>query len=625
MTTTDLHDPVHAPAPGPAVAPTPEALAVRGGSYVERLTQLAHDRPDEPALGELHALRELRRQLTWSQLDRRCRAVAARLQSLGAQGERALIACDNDPDYLIAFLGCAYAGVIAVPLYAPTQRNHLERYATIAADCSARFILSTDAVVARNTRLGMARQDFPDLQWLLVDQVPDREAAAWQAHWPHTDSLCYLQYTSGSTGTPRGVMVHHAHLMYQGAYNEAGCGLDGRDRALSWLPLYHDMGLIVGALQALYTGIPLLLTTPAAVVMHPERWLRAISDHRISFAGAPNFVYDLCVDGVDPQALAGVDLSCWDVAFNAAEPIRAATVERFTRHLAPLGLPATAMCPAYGLAEATLAVSIKKRGTPAEVRPMCAQALKANRLQPVGDAAPAPAAGLDQQAGVSAGVEAAAQATTGPAPLPLVGSGRVLLQTAVRIVDPETGRALPQGHVGEIWVGGTGPAAGYWGRPQDTLESFGARLAGEDGPFMRTGDLGAFDEHGELYVTGRLKDVIIVAGKNHYPQDIEQTVELCDPALRVHAVAAVPLEQGQRETLLVMAEVHRREVAGFDAAAVAAVIRRRVAQRHELDLAEVVFLQRGQLPMTTSGKIRRRAARERLLAGELQVLARASF
>ena len=579
---------------------------LRASSHVQRLRQLAEERPDQLALGELHALRELRRRYTCAELDRRCRAVAARLQALGGQGARALVACDNDPDYLIAFLGCAYAGVIAVPLYAPTQRNHLERYATIAADCQARFILSTEAVVARNTRLGMARQDFPDLQWLLVDQVPDDEAAQWTPFLPDTDALCYLQYTSGSTGTPRGVMVHHAHLMYQGAYNEAGCGLSEADRGLSWLPLYHDMGLIVGALQAFYTGFPLLLTTPAAVVMHPERWLRAISTHRISFAGAPNFVYDLCADAVDPAQLGDVDLSCWQVAFNAAEPIRAATVERFTRHLAPLGLPATAMHPAYGLAEATLAVTIKPRGTPPVVRQVCADALQAHRLVPW--TAPE-----------------AAQTDTGAAALTLVGSGQVLLDTEVRIVDPDSGLAQPPGHVGEIWVGGVGPAAGYWGRAEDTEVTFGARLAGEEGRWMRTGDLGVFDEHGQLFVTGRLKDIIIIAGKNHYPQDIEQTVEQCDPALRVHAVAAVALQQDAGESLLVMAEVHRREVAGFDAAAVASVIRRRIAQRHELDLAEIVFLHRGQLPMTTSGKIRRSAARERLLAGELQVLARTVF
>ncbi len=586
-------------APDLFLHPQPVARATLPfNSYVDRLRLLAQQRPDDLALAELHALREVRREYTYAQMDRRCRAIAAQLQALGASGERALLACDNDPDYLLAFLACAYAGVVAVPLYAPTQRNHLERYAAIAADCGARFLLSTQAVVARNTRLGMAREDFPDLQWLLVDTVDDALAEQWHTFEPPADALCYLQYTSGSTGTPRGVMVRHAHLMYQGAYIEQACQLSPRDRALSWLPLYHDMGLIVGALQAFFTGFPLWLTTPSTVVMHPDRWLRAIGEHRISFAGAPNFVYDLCAQGVDVAALEGVDLSCWQVAFNAAEPIRASTLERFAQALAPLGLPPTAPHPAYGLAEATLAVTMKVRGSAPVLRAVCPQALRQHRVE-------APGAHGE---------------------LVLPSSGRFVPDTVVHIVEPETCAELAPGRVGEIWVGGSGPAQGYWGQPEDTAVVFQARVAGEPGAhYLRTGDMGFVDEANNLFVTGRLKDLIIVAGKNHYPQDIEETVEQCDPALRPHAVAAVAVERDGREWLLVLAEVQRRQAAAFDAAAVAAAIRRRIAQQHALDLSEVVFLQRGQLPMTTSGKIRRRAARERLDAGELQVLARVAF
>lgn len=566
-------------------------------SYVDRLRLLARQRPNDLAIAELYALREIRSSYTYASLDRRCRAIAAQLQALNACGERALLACDNDPDYLLAFLACAYAGVVAVPLYAPTQRNHLERYATIAADCGARFLLSTQAVVARNKRLGMTQQDFPDLQWLLVDTVADEQSAQWQEFMPDTDAVCYLQYTSGSTGTPRGVMVQHAHLMYQGAYMQEGLSLSQRDKTLSWLPLYHDMGLIVGALQALYTGFPLLLTTPNAVVMHPERWLRAISEHRISVAGAPNFVYDLCADAVDPHSLDGVDLSCWRVAFNAAEPIRASTLARFSQIFAAQGLPATTLHPAYGLAEATLAVTMKVRDTLPVLRQVCPEALRLHRIE----------------------------AADAHGSLTLVSSGRFIPDTVVRIVDPDYSLALPPGSVGEIWVTGSGIAHGYWGREADSEAIFHARLNDDSRHYLRTGDMGFIDENNNLFVTGRLKDLIIVAGKNHYPQDIEATVEQCDQALRPHASAAVAIERGTRETLLVLAEVQRRQVADFDAKAAAALIRRSIAQRHELDLGEVVFLQRGQLPMTTSGKIRRSAARDALLAGELQVLDRVAF
>ena len=566
-------------------------------SYVQRLGELAKQRPQDIGLTELQSLRDVRRSYTYLQMDLRCKAIASRLQTMGATGQRALLACDNDADYLLSFLACAYAGVIAVPLYAPTQRNHLERYAAVAADSQASFILTTQTVVERNKRLGMTREDFPNLQWLLVDTVTDEEACAWHKHAPEPDTLCYLQYTSGSTGSPRGVMVQHKHLMYQGQYMDHALGLTEKDRALSWLPLYHDMGLIVGALQPLYSGFPLWLTAPSAVVMHPDRWLRAISEWRITFSGAPNFVYDLCVDAIDLSTLQGVDLSCWHTAFNAAEPIRARTITRFQETFSSLGLSPNTMCPAYGLAEATLAVTIHRHNTPATVLTVCAKSLQAHEVSPPKEFSE----------------------------IHLVSSGRYFENTTVRIVNPETLQALPCDQIGEIWVSGPGPAHGYWGQTERSNETFHAHILGESTDYLRTGDLGFLDKSGQLFVTGRLKDLIIIAGKNHYPQDIEETVEQCDPAIRTHAVAAVAIDHLHTESLLVMAEVNRRDVANFDAQSVAHVIRRRIAQRHELALQDIVFLQRGQLPMTTSGKIRRQEARQRLLSNQLQILHRITF
>jgi acyl-CoA synthetase (AMP-forming)/AMP-acid ligase II len=446
--------------------------------------------------------------------------------------------------------------------------------------------------------LGLTGHDFPDLEWVLVDEIDDIQASHWQPHAPAGDDIAYLQYTSGSTGTPRGVMVSHANLVYQGAYIEFACELHRKDKALSWLPLYHDMGLIVGALQAVYTGFPLLLTTPNTVVMHPDRWLKAIASHRITFAGSPNFVYDLCVDSVDPATLEGVDLSCWSVAFNAAEPIRASTLERFAKTFAPLGLPATTPHPAYGLAEATLSVTMKIRDTPAITRSVCTEALKEDRI-------------LD--------------AIHPDQTRTLVSSGRFVPDTQVRIVNPGTLKSCALEHIGEIWVSGSGPAQGYWGQPEESQEIFAACLEGDPARYLRTGDLGFIDAANNLYITGRLKDLIIVAGKNHYPQDIEETVEQSSPVLRPHAIAAFALDDDKQESLIVLAEVQRRQVAIFDAKETAANIRRHISSHHNLALAEVIFLQRGQLPMTTSGKIQRKASRDMLLNDSYQILARIAF
>lgn len=564
-------------------------------SYVDVLGHHAALRGERLALTELPNLKDEGRRYTYAEVDRRCRAIAAKLQALGAAGERALLVFDNDADYLLSFLACAYAGVIAVPLFAPTQRNHVARFKAVAADCGARLLLTNFSASERQGRLGMGEADFPPLLRVSVDAIDDAMAAAWQPYHPAADEVAFLQYTSGSTGMPRGVMVTHGNLMYQGRYIQNNCALRGDDRALSWLPLYHDMGLIVGGLQPLFCGYPLWLALPQSVVMHPERWLRAISQLRITHAGAPNFIYDLCCNSVQLDRLADVDLSCWAVAFNSAEPIRQSSIARFTRTFAALGLPPTSANPAYGLAEATLAVSIKPRNANPVFHCADAAQLSMGRVK-------APQEGRPERQ--------------------LVSCGQVALQTRVVIVDPDTHAPCLGGRIGEIWVAGPTVAKGYWGRPEQSHDTFEARTLSGEGPFLRTGDLGFLDEEGELFVTGRVKDLIIVAGKNHYPQDIEETVESASPAIRPHAVAALAVDGLAGEAVMVLAEVHRRLAADFDPLLTARAIRTRVAQHHQVPVAEVVLLERGQLPMTTSGKIQRRASRELLLAGALQVVGR---
>ncbi|MFY7914601.1 MAG: fatty acyl-AMP ligase [Rubrivivax sp.] len=564
-------------------------------SYVDVLTHHAQHRGSALALTELSNLKDEGRCYTFADLDRRCRAIAALLQARGAVGERAALAFDNDADYLTSFIACAYAGVIAVPLFAPVQRHMIERFKSITADCDARFVLTTHAAYERLQRVESSESALARLEAVCVDTVNDTQADRWEPTAPHLHDLAYLQYTSGSTGAPRGVMVTHENLIYQGRYIQSACNLQTHDRALSWLPLYHDMGLIVGGLQPLFSGFPLWLATPHAVVMHPERWLRTISRLRITHAGAPNFIYDLCCDSVDRERLGDADLSCWRVAYNSAEPIRSSSIERFTRTLAPLGLPPTAPHPAYGLAEATLAVTLKRRDARPVITVVDAAQLSKGLVQ-------APSPGLASRS--------------------LVSSGTTDLETRVVIVDINTLEQCPVGVIGEVWVSGPTVTKGYWHKPAETRETFGARTRDGQGPYLRTGDLGLMDAAGELFITGRLKDLIIVSGKNHYPQDIEETVEASSPEIRPHAVAALSVEGAAGEAVVVLAEVHRRRSANFDAPATAQAIRRRVSQEHQVPVAEVILLERGQLPMTTSGKIQRRASRELLMADAFQIVGR---
>lgn len=554
-------------------------------SYVDVVLHRAAEAPGNEALAWIPDLAEVRERLSWGELERRILALAARLQAEGASGGRALLVLDNDPHYLVAFLACAAAGVVAVTLHPPTQRKHLARLAHVARDCEATFVLATRPIQAKFGTAITESEGLAALRWVTVDDTDPALAATWRPHHPRGDDVAYLQYTSGSTGEPRGVTISHANLIYQGEYLERAFSFSRNDRGLSWLPLYHDMGLILGALQAFYSGFPLMLTSPLALVKNPDRWLRSIAQHGVTFSGGPDFCYDLCCDLVDPASLVGVDLSRWVVALNAAEPIRARTLERFNRTFGPLGFRPEAMNPGYGLAELTLCCTAKPRLAPPVVREVDAETLEAGRAVP----------------------------PRTERVLRVVSSGRHLRDQVVRIV--AEGRVCGPDEVGEIWIGGTAPAqGGYWKRPGDTLATFGAMLPATgdvpaEGPFLRTGDLGFLDRDGELFVTGRLKDLLIVHGRNHYPQDIEQTVELAAPELRPHFVAAFAVAGEDRERLVLVAEVNREAAADFDAPAVARRVSRAVSAAHEVVVDEIAFLHHGEVPKTTSGKIQRAACR----------------
>ncbi len=558
----------------------------RWQSIVDCVRDRARHQPDRLAIAGLVGLQTVGARLTYADLDRRARAVAARLQTICAPGDRVLLVIGNTPDYIVAFLASSYADCVAVNLLQPRRAKHMRRLVHVARDCDARAIL-TSGPYAERIAGWLADISEVDAAVERVDHIADAEAEAYAARRPSGD-LCYLQYTSGSTGDPRGVMIGHRNLMAHAADVERTFGFTAADRGVSWLPLFHDLGLVLGVLQPLYSGFPVMLGDPLSFVKHPDRWLRMLSAHRATYTAGPNFAYDLVLDAADPDQLAGVDLSSLTCMLACAEPLRARTIEAFTRRFAARGLRPEALCTGYGLAEATLVVSAERRENRPAMRTVDAEALSARRIEPTRD---------------------------GRRSARLVGSGRIGVGVSVAIVDPETGAPLPDDRVGEVRVSSPGVSRGYWRRPAETAATFGDPA---ERRWLRTGDLGFLD--GEtLYITGRIKDVIIVNGANRAPQDIEESAERAHDAVRPNFVAAFADERGEREHLMVVAELRRGASDTVDLDAVLQRVVRRIASDHEVPVDEAYLVRRGQVPKTTSGKIRRSTCRDLLRRGALEV------
>jgi len=510
--------------------------------------------------------------------------VAVQLQTAGAAGERALLLYPPGLRFLEAFFGCMYAGTVPVPAYPPTEGPALARLQTIAADARPLVACTTAELRSRLERAAGDR----GLRWLATDELDRGAAGAWRDPGAEGETLALLQYTSGSTATPRGVMVSHAHLLANQRAIQTAFGHDQRTVFCGWLPLFHDMGLIGNVLHPLWLGIPCVLMSPLAFLKRPLRWLRAIERHQATTSGGPNFAYDLCVAKTTAEERAALDLSGWQVAFNGSEPVRAGTMERFAAAFRPAGFRPEAFYTCYGLAEATLFVAGGRPGTGPVVRGFRAAELERDRAVPAeGDGARR-----------------------------LAGCGRAQAGHELAVVDPATGKFRPDRAVGEVWVAGPSVAGGYWGRPQESEATFRASTADGAWPWLRTGDLGFLDG-GELFVTGRRKDLVIVRGRNHYPQDIEETVERSHPALRPGCSAAFAVDdpEGDAERLVVAAEIRRDRAGDLDA--VAAAVRQAVSEEHELAVDAVVLLEQGAVPKTSSGKVQRHAARAGFQAGRL--------
>jgi amino acid adenylation domain-containing protein len=571
---------------------------IRPRTLPELLFERANERPNETLYTFLRDGEAAEEGLTYEQLVRRAWAVALQIRQRVPAGERVVLLYPPGLDYIVGFWGALCAGVTAIPAYPPDPMRlprTLPRLAAIVADSGARVLLTNATVAPFAGALGKRAPELAACEWIATDgMVADAQPQPSPAGDP--DGLAFLQYTSGSTGVPKGVMLTHANLLQNSAVIAEAFSTGPRHKAIIWLPPYHDMGLIGGIVQPLFGRFQAVLMSPLSFLERPLRWLRAIAHHRGTISGGPNFAYDLCVRKSTPAERAGLDLSGWEVAFTGAEPVRAATIDRFSAAFADCGFRREAFYPCYGLAESTLIVSGSSPGAGPAVLQVSRAALGDGRVA-------APAGEADDVA--------------------VVASGRPLPSCETRIVDPESGGACLEGTIGEIWVSGPSVARGYWRRPGLSGETFGARIAGDEQVYLRTGDLG-FLRDGQLYVTGRRKDVIIVRGRNHYPDDIERTVEAVHGALRPGCGVAFSVEHEGEERAAVVQEI---DVRRLEAAPenrlheIASEIRRAVAQQHDLAPAAVILIRPGTVPKTSSGKLQRFEVKRAYLSGALEVVA----
>jgi acyl-CoA synthetase (AMP-forming)/AMP-acid ligase II len=507
-------------------------------------------------------------------------------------------------EYIAGFFGCLYAGVAAVPAYPPQVMLTLSRVEAIIADSGANVGLTTSALRATLVPMCTQVKGLPAMQWLTTDDLEPDVEEHWREPVLNEHSLALIQYTSGTTGSPKGVMLSHGNVLHNLALlleGERGVAYDSErrspftERAVGalWLPPYHDLGLVGGVLLPVYASTPIVLMSPISFLERPLRWLQAISRFQAAYSGAPDFAYDWCVSRISPEHRTGLDLSCWHLALcGGGGTVRYEALDRFANAFADCGFRREAFYVAYGLAEATLFVSGRLKPALPAVKTFDRRALERNQ-----------------------GLEAPVANQGGRA---VVGCGRTLLDQEIAIVDPNTMTRCSPGRVGEIWVSGPSIGQGYWGHPAETEATFDAHLADtREGPFLRTGDLG-FLKNDELFVVGRLKDLIVIQDRIYYPEDIEMTVDKCHRALRPYSGAAFLVDLEIEKGLVILQEVDRDYK--LDLNPVVEAIRVTVAAMHQIQPYAVILIRSGSIFRTSSGKIQRFACRQAFFAGKLKVM-----
>ncbi|HEY5030770.1 MAG TPA: fatty acyl-AMP ligase, partial [Candidatus Angelobacter sp.] len=531
------------------------------------------------------------REVTWTyrELGAKARAIADALQSGGWPGKCVLLLYPPGLDFIAAFWGCLLARAIAVPLYPPRSNHNLLRLKAILQDCGAPVVLTLQASLDRMQPFLVADSQFSLLRYISTDVLEAGLASNWECANVRADSIAFVQYTSGSTDEPRGVIVRHSNALENQLQIHEAFGQNENSVIAGWLPLYHDMGLIGNVIHPLYVGARCVLMSHLAFLQRPLRWLEMISRFRASASGGPNFAYDLCTRKVSDEDALSLELSSWKVAFNGAEPVRHETLLRFAKKFEAAGFSSKAFSPCYGLAEATLLVSGKASEQPPVCLELDTDSLRANCVR---------------------SVSGSAQVTR------IVSCGPPAQGNKIVIVNPQSLQPLSPDQIGEIWVSGPSIAQGYWNRSGATSSVFQAGVAGEDAEYLRTGDLG-FVSHGELFITGRLKDLIIIRGRNYYPQDIENTVAAAHPALSSGSGAAFSIEMHGEERLIIVQEVGRGQEKEKITSGALDAIRNLVGEQHEIQPYGIVLIKLGRIPKTSSGKIQRSACRRLFLEGRL--------
>ena len=558
-------------------------------NIVQILEQRAQQEPQNLAYIFLPDGEQREVRLTFKELATKSKAIAIRLQKLLVPGSRALLVYpySESLEFITAFFACLYAGIVAVPCHPPQNRLTAKEIQTRLLSAEAEIVLTESSLLDKLQTQLSELSDFP-LGWLSTDKIEPDEGDNWVQPDLNPDDLAFLQYTSGSTGEPKGVMISHECLLQNQEMLRLAFGHTKKSIGVSWLPLFHDMGLIGHVIQPVYIGTLCVMMSPVSFVQKPIRWLQAIGKYKATTSGAPNFAYDLLCDRVKNEQIKQLDLSSWEVAFSGAEPVQASTLERFGHKFADCGFNSTAFYPCYGMAEATLMITGGNKVEFPKIKYLDKVALEESK-----------AVIVSSELGSS-----------------IVSAGYPWLDGKIAIVDPQSGVECESGEIGEIWFSGSNVGRGYWKLPDKTQQAFHANLNGQN--YLRTGDLGFVDSD-ELYITGRRADVLVFWGLNHYPQHIEETVEQCHPGLKANCSAAFSVEVEGKPRLVVAQEIERSHRKSLVMDEVVENIRWQVFQQHFIDIYGIVLIKPGRLPKTSSGKVQRSACKKQFVADNLEV------
>ncbi len=564
-------------------------------TYTDVIKNRTKEKPDHVVFRFLSDGVNENESFTYQQLETRSKALGAAMQKAGSKGDRVLLLFHPGLSYIASLYACFYSGFVAVPAYPPRRNRGIERIHTIVEDSEVEICLVSQQVYNDIQKNLQNDELLNQLQWIVYEDISDNEASKFNETIISADDVALLQYTSGSTGIPKGVMITQLNLLYNSEYIRQAYHHDSSLIGVNWLPVYHDMGLIGTVLQPAFVGGVSILMPAISFLKNPLVWLQAIDKHKAKTVGGPNFTYDYCVQKTTEEERKNLDLSSVKVFFCGAEPIRKSTYKQFSEKFSISKSKEEQFYSCYGMAETTLIVTGGLPDEKPKYLVVDGNALSENRVEVIDK---------DKPGGMT-----------------LVGCGHTWMETKIEIVDPVTMMEREKNQVGEIWIAGPTIAAGYWNKPEETKRIFGAMLADTgEGPFLRTGDLGFFHEN-ELYITGRLKDLIIIRGVNHYPNDIEYTIQNAIPELRQNGGAAFPVDEAGEEKLVIVQELERSALRDTDYNALIENIRQVITEEHELDVYSIVLIRTGSIPVTSSGKIQRRQTKYEFLNDDLSVVA----